>query len=77
LTSAKIEHGDPVQTALVLHPDRARRDDLRSANARVDEAVGLAEALDLKVVQTLISPLRRPAPATLLGSGKVAEIAEI
>jgi GTP-binding protein HflX len=61
---------------LVLHPDRARQDDLRTAPARLVEAVGLAEALDLKVVASEIAPLRRLTPATLLGAGKVAEIAE-
>jgi GTP-binding protein HflX len=47
---------------------------MRAASARLAEAVGLAEALDLKVVRALIAPLRAPAPATLLGAGKVAEI---
>jgi len=67
----------PIQSALVLHPDRGRREDLRAASARLAEAVGLAEALDLKVVETLVAPLRAPVPATLLGSGKVREIGEI
>ncbi|HEX3918477.1 MAG TPA: GTPase HflX [Caulobacteraceae bacterium] len=74
---ASIDRSVPVQTALVLHPDRARRDDLRAASARVAEAVGLAEALDLDVTETLIAPLRKPVPATLLGAGKVAEIGEL
>ncbi len=74
MTTKSIDRSVPVQTALVLHPDRARRDDLRGAEARLAEAVGLAEALDLKVVRALIAPLRTPVPATLLGGGKVAEI---
>ncbi|HZZ34180.1 MAG TPA: GTPase HflX, partial [Caulobacteraceae bacterium] len=41
------------------------------------EAVGLAEALDLKVSQALIVPLRAVTPATLFGKGKVEEIALI
>jgi GTP-binding protein HflX len=77
LTAKSIDRSVPVQTALVLHPDRARRDDLRGAEARLAEAVGLAEALDLKVVRALIAPLRAPVPATLLGGGKVAEIGEL
>jgi len=36
--------------------------------------VGLARAIELEVVGAEIAPLRRPTPATLLGSGKVAEI---
>jgi len=77
LTQTSIDRSVPVQAALVLHPDRARRDDLRAASARLAEAVGLAEALDLKVVETLVAPLRKPTPATLLGAGKVAEIGEL
>jgi GTP-binding protein HflX len=74
LTTSSIDRSVPVQSALVLHPDRARRDDLRAAEARLAEAVGLAEALDLKVVEAIVAPLRKPVPATLLGGGKVAEI---
>ena len=74
MTSASVDRSVPVQSALVLHPDRARRDDLRAASARLAEAVGLAEALDLKVVEALVVSLRKPVPATLLGGGKVAEI---
>jgi GTP-binding protein HflX len=47
------------------------------ASARLAEAVGLAEALDLKVVEAERVALRAPRPATLIGKGKVAEIAEI
>ncbi len=77
MTARSIDRSVPVQTALVLHPDRARREDLRAAEARLTEAVGLAEALDLKVVRALIAPLRTPVPATLLGAGKVAEIGQL
>jgi len=64
----------PVQTALVLHPQRGRGEALRSSAARLAEASALAEALDLKVVEALAVPLRAPVPATLLGAGKVTEI---
>jgi GTP-binding protein HflX len=77
LTARSVDRSVPVQSALVLHPDRSRRDDLRAADARLAEAVGLAEALDLKVVQALVAPLRAPVPATLLGAGKVSEIAAL
>jgi GTPase len=77
LSAKHIDRSVPIQSALVLHPDRGRREDLRAASARLTEAVGLAEALDLKVVEALIVPLRAPTPATLLGGGKVAEIANV
>ena len=74
MTTASIDRSVPVQSALVLHPDRGRRGELRDPGARLAEAVGLAEALDLKVARSLVVPLRKPVPATLLGGGKVAEI---
>ena len=47
----------------------------RDAQARLAEAVGLTAAIGLKVVATKIVPLAHPTPATLIGSGKVEEIA--
>ncbi len=47
---------------------------LRDAEARVEEAAGLARAIDLDVVDAFAVPLAAPTPATLLGSGKVAEL---
>ncbi|MFC3078075.1 GTPase HflX [Phenylobacterium terrae] len=49
----------------------------RTADARLDEAEGLAAALDLEVRQGIVAPLRRPTPATLFGSGKVEEIGRL
>lgn len=46
----------------------------RQPESRLAEAVGLARAIDLEVVRADIVPLRRKVPATLLGSGKVAEL---
>jgi GTP-binding protein HflX len=47
----------------------------RSAPARLDEAVGLARAIDLEVVEAGIAPLASVRPATYLGKGKVEELA--
>jgi GTPase len=47
----------------------------RSAAARLDEAVGLARAIDLAVEQSGIVMLSALRPATYLGKGKVDEIA--
>ncbi len=49
----------------------------RSAEARRDEAVGLARAIDLDPVHTAVVAVNEPRPATLLGSGKVGEFAAI
>ncbi len=65
--------------AFVIHvePKNRSRPDvaLRDAEARLAEAVGLTAAIHLDVVVAEIAPLGRPTPATLLGSGKVDEIA--
>jgi GTPase len=47
----------------------------RSAAARLDEAVGLARAIDLEVNQSGIVMLNALRPASYLGKGKVDEIA--
>ena len=48
---------------------------LRSPEARLDEAVGLARAIDLSVVSSGIVALSDIRPATFIGKGKVEEIA--
>src|SRR4051812_337843 len=48
---------------------------LRSPEARLEEAVGLARAIDLNVVASGIAPLGGIRPATFIGKGKVEEIA--
>jgi GTPase len=47
----------------------------RPSDARLDEAVGLAAAIDLSIVHSVITPLASPRPATYIGSGKVDELA--
>jgi GTP-binding protein HflX len=63
----------------VVHPapKRAQSDERRSAEARLAEAVGLAEAITLEVVRAEVVPLPSISPATLLGSGSVERLAEV
>jgi GTPase len=49
----------------------------RSIEERLDEATGLAAAIDLQVVHSFVVPLSAPRPATYVGSGKVEEIAAV
>jgi GTP-binding protein HflX len=49
--------------------------DLRTPQARLEEVVGLARAIDLNVVQSGLVTLTGIRPATYLGKGKVDEIA--
>jgi GTP-binding protein HflX len=54
--------------------DAQTDDHVRDFEARLDEAKGLASAIDLEVVDALIAPLAQIRPATYLGKGKVEEI---
>ncbi|WP_052017332.1 GTPase HflX [Nitratireductor aquibiodomus] len=47
----------------------------RAAEARHEEAIGLTEAIDLDVAFAEIVSVSTPRPATLLGTGKLEEIA--
>jgi GTP-binding protein HflX len=83
-----VERQAPVMRTLVLVPVLSRTRGaangadarpeaakaLHSPEDRLGEATGLAEAIDLDVVQGLIVPVATPRPATLFGSGKVDEI---
>ena len=73
--------GQPVRALVVLPQRRSDDDDSRAAArlpaAQLAEAVSLAESIGLEVPATLIAALRRPVPATLLGAGKVEEVAAL
>jgi GTPase len=47
---------------------------VRDSDARLEEAKGLARAIDLTVVDALVAPVAQIRPATFLGKGKVEEI---
>jgi GTP-binding protein HflX len=76
LTSKLIDHSVPLIRAIVIHPD-GRSESSRLAEERLQEAVGLARALDLDVRAEEIVRLRKVTPATLFGSGKVEELAAL
>ena len=54
----------------------ARETPTRDPKARLAEAAGLAEAIDLEVCGKILAGLSEVRPATYLGKGKVEEIAE-
>jgi GTP-binding protein HflX len=64
--------------AVVLHPQikSARRGE-REPEARLAEAVGLAEAIDLEVVRQEVVPIARPRPSSLFGKGTVESLAHV
>lgn len=66
-------------TAFVIHiePKAIRFGEKtdRDAQQRLAEAVSLTSAIGVTVAQAQVVPLAHPVPATLIGSGKVEEIA--
>jgi GTP-binding protein HflX len=58
---------------IVLHPMLKNHRNMEDAKSRLEEAVGLAHAIDLSVAYADIVPLSSVTPRTYLGSGKVEE----
>jgi GTP-binding protein HflX len=80
LASHLIDHAVPLIRAVVIHPDRSdagASESSRQSVERLEEAVGLARALDLDVRGEEIVRIRKVTPATLFGSGKVDELAAL
>jgi GTP-binding protein HflX len=82
--SDRLSHvaGSETGRAIVIEPILRRPPDggraapaTRAPEARLDEAVGLARAIDLNIVDSGIVPLQQIRPATFIGKGKVDEIA--
>ena len=68
--------------ALVIGPylrtqKSSKHQPTRSPQARIEEAAGLALAIDLDVIETGIVSLGQVRPATYIGKGKVEEIAGV
>lgn len=65
--------------AIVVHPVLRKEKDgaLRPPESRLDEAVGLALAIDLEVVHAECVRISRPQPSTLFGSGIVEQLAAV
>ena len=57
------------------HTNTPATQDTRPPDTRLDEAVGLARAIDLDVVDSGVVALSAITPATYIGKGKVEEIA--
>ena len=69
----------PVLSARYMPSDKADNNDSiaqRSGPARMEEARGLAAAIDLVVVHETVIKVTRPRPATLIGEGSVGAIGE-
>ena len=62
---------------MIVVPELPREGARRSAEARVEEAEGLAQAIGIDVVASRPFRVRSVRPSTLLGKGQVEEIAAI
>lgn len=78
LSDKFIDHAPDVVRAVVVDPDIARGSGEAAVRlhdeSRMDEAVGLALALDLVIAGSISVRVRKLNPATLFGQGKVEEI---
>ena len=83
-TRANIEQTIAASTrTLVIGPYRSKyrkgigeQAPSRLLKARLEEATGLAAAIELDIVQSMMATTDLPRPATYLGKGKLEEIAE-
>jgi GTP-binding protein HflX len=65
------------ERAVLVVPEMAGSAARRSAEARLEEAAGLAEAIGIQVVASRALRVRTVRPATLMGKGQIEEIAAI
>jgi GTP-binding protein HflX len=63
-----------INRAIVLRPLASANESVRDGEARLLEAVGLAQALGLDVAQAEAAPLRQISPRTYFGSGRVERL---
>jgi GTP-binding protein HflX len=80
--AAQREHSGSVGRCLVIHPvlktaASSRDDGARSPEMRLEEASGLARAINLDVVAGEIVRLNAWRPGTLIGTGGVKRLAEL
>lgn len=79
------KHRDDMRAVVLVPQLKQQRDNreatattpMRSMEAKLEEAKGLALAIDLTVTQGLIVPVNQPRPATLFGTGKIEEIGHL
>ncbi|HET9810773.1 MAG TPA: GTPase HflX [Sphingomicrobium sp.] len=64
------------ERAVVIGAERVGQGNGRSPEARLEEAIGLAEAIGIEVVASRTLRLRSVRPATLLGKGQIEEVAK-
>ncbi len=69
--------GPVVTRAFVIHPEMKLRQvsaGWRDADAKLDEAIGLALAIELEIAEATVIPVPKLNPASFFGSGKVQQL---
>lgn len=70
------DNQQPLERCVVLHPHLVRDASQRTPEARLEETVGLAMAIQLEIDLAEVVRVSRPSPATLIGGGAVDKIAD-
>ena len=65
------------EKAIIVGIERVGQGNGRSSEAKLEEAVGLAQAIGIEVSSARNFRLRAPRPATLLGKGQVEEVGRL
>ncbi len=69
--------GEIPTRGFILHPElRHQEPEARSAESRLEEAVGLALAIDLEIAGQDVVNVGRINPATFIGPGQLAQVAQ-
>jgi len=61
----------------VLHPNLLNPNKRRTPEHSLEEAVSLANALDIEILHEAVIPLKKPNAGTLFGSGNLLELSQI
>ena len=64
------------ERAVLVLPDMTTSKSMRTTEARLDEAEGLAAAIGIDVVHRRSIRIRAPRPASLFGKGQAEEIGQ-
>ncbi len=80
--TGKVDTRSTSGRTAVIHPDfrmgaKSEAQAARDPANRLEEAIGLARAIELEVVHAEVAPLRQPKPNTLIGGGVVERVKEI
>jgi GTP-binding protein HflX len=71
----RVAAGDGKDAKSPRTPAASKQRAARSPQARLEEAIGLARAIDLEVADSGLVTIAEPRPATYIGKGKVEELA--